>query len=167
MIPSQYVRQNFKADKSQLDEQLKLIEEDAKMLIDNCWEDLFTNNRRRPHNQQSFVGPLCRRRDMTLSLYSGKRHPSSKRGMPKFTVIKHKRLTDLYKHAPCWQHEIIKETEAELAILRRQIKTIGKISLYFTQLEVHVKRNYQRLEDKHKQETDSLFKYHEEYYPGA
>jgi hypothetical protein len=167
MIPSQYVRDFFKADKSQLDQQLIYIEQEAKAMIDNCWEDLFTNNRRRPHNQQSFVGPLCRRRDMTLSLYWGKRHPSSKRGMPKLTIIKHERLTDLYKHAPRWQHGIIKETEAELSYLRKQIKTIGKISLYLTQLEVHVKRNYKRLEDKFNKDIDDAFNDHENNYPGT
>jgi len=88
-------------------------------------------------------------------------------GLPKFTAIKHERLTDLYKNAPRWQHALIKDTEAELAILRRQIKTIGKISLYLTQLEAHVRRNHRRLEDKHNQEIDDIFTQHENYYPGA
>jgi hypothetical protein len=167
MIPSQYVRKFFKADKSQLDQQLIYIEQEAKVLIDYCWEDLYTNNRRRPHSEQSFVGPLCRRRDMTLALYWGKRHPSSRRGQPKFTTIKHERLTDLYKNAPRWQHALIKEAEAELAILRRQIKTIGKISLYLTQLEAHVRRNHRRLEDKFNQDIDNAFNARENYYPGA
>lgn len=166
MMPPEYAREFFKADKSQLDEQLKLIEEEAKIVIDAFWDDLYSNNRRRPHSEQSFVGPLHRRRDMTLSLHWGKRHPSSRKGKPKFTTIKHDRLTDLYKHAPRWQHALIKETEAELAYLRRQIKTIGKISLYFTQLEVHVRRNHRRLEDKFNQAIDDMFSEHENYCPG-